>query len=263
MKPFLRWAGSKKQLLPTLLSMLPRGIDRYIEPFAGSACLFFEMQPQCAVLGDLSWELVTTYRTLRNDVDAVISELSKLRRGAQTYYRLRSWNPNTLALSKLAARFIYLNRFCFNGLYRTNEQGQFNVPYGHNKSKNDFDFAHLRSVARLLKRATLHVGDFSDTLRNARKGDFVYLDPPYVVKRRRIFREYGVESFCADDLHRLDKSLGGLDRRGIKFVVSYAYCREAKVLFSPWCTRRVLVRRNIAGFCAARRSAYELLAWNF
>lgn len=263
MKTFLRWAGSKKQLLPILRPLVIPLSGRYIEPFAGSACVFFDTTPTQAILGDLNWELISTYKALRKNVEGVIVELKKLRRGKEAYYRIRRSDPMQLSLEQVAARFIYLNHFCFNGLYRTNLDGKFNVPFGHNKSEVGFGFENLRHSATLLRRVELINGDFETTISSARSGDLVYLDPPYFVTNRRIFREYSSRSFQKGDLDRLALSLRMLDRNGVRFVLSYADCVKAKSLFSSWRIRRVRVRRNIAGFSGSRRGVYELLVCNF
>jgi len=129
-KPFLRWAGSKRKLLPQLLEFTPKDYGRYVEPFAGSACLFFHLKPRKALLGDINHDLIRTYLEVKYRVKEVVAELEKLNCSKENYYRIRAWQSERLSGPRQAARFIYLNRFCFNGLYRTNKTGQFNVPYG-------------------------------------------------------------------------------------------------------------------------------------
>ena len=260
MKSPIRWAGSKKQSVHLLKQYWNGG--RYIEPFAGSACLFFELEPEQAILGDLNWELVEALSALQTDVDRVLSRLRKFQVGEGAYYDIRRRDPKKLERFELAARFLYLNRYCFNGLYRTNLRGEFNVPYGPPRSGLGVDQQVVRGAARLLKRATVLHGDFETTVSHAREGDFVYLDPPYVVNKRRIFREYLPASFAASDLSRLQSLLFQLDRRRISFVITYADSEEARKLLSPWRPRRVRNRRNIAGFASSRRFSYELLATN-
>lgn len=260
-RSFLRWAGSKKQLLPILGEYWCDGYSRYIEPFAGSSCLFFHIEPAAAVLGDLNGELISTLRAIKRDVGRVIECLRRLPRDERTYYRVRSVEPSTLGLYEAAARFLYLNSLCFNGLYRTNASGHFNVPYcppGHDTVPEQL----LTKASELLKRATVLRLDFEETLAFADLGDFVYLDPPYALSGRRVFSEYGPRPFQPCDLVRLQKALKGLDQRGAKFVVSYADCLEARRTFRRWKVRRVKTRRNIAGFTGDRKCSYELLATN-
>src|SRR5437867_3115484 len=133
MNSFIKWAGSKKQLLPVITDQLPENYSRYIEPFAGSASLFFQLMPKQAILGDINKELIDTYSIIKTNIEGVISQLYQLKKSKKNYYHLRGINPEKLKEEEAAARFIYLNRFCFNGLYRTNKLGIFNVPYGEHK----------------------------------------------------------------------------------------------------------------------------------
>jgi DNA adenine methylase len=262
LKALLRWAGSKRQLLPKLSSYWHRDFGRYIEPFAGSAALFFHLEPSSAILGDLNSELTRTYSTLEADTDAVLDRLRSLRPTRDEYYRIRHLNPEKLSHPQAAARFIYLNRYCFNGLYRTNLHGEFNVPFGKPNGNMRIDENHIRSAADLLRRALLVHGDFEATLSYAQPGDFIYLDPPYAVTDRRVFREYTRVPFSQKDLERLAKVIDRVDAIGASFVITYADCTEARNLLRRWGSKRVGVRRNIAGFSGSRRIAYELLATN-
>ncbi len=163
---FLRWAGSKKQLLPVLQDYWTPKYRRYVEPFAGSACLFFRhfFLPTASVLGDLNSPLIHVYRCLKNDPEAVIQALSELPKGKSHYKRIRSLDGSDLTKAGRAAAFIYLNRFCFNGLYRTNKLGRFNVPYGGERSGSLPSADHLRACSSALRHTTLVDGDFNETL---------------------------------------------------------------------------------------------------
>ncbi|MGH2361408.1 MAG: DNA adenine methylase [bacterium] len=259
--PFLRWAGSKRQHVPLLRQYwCAAQHKRYIEPFAGSAALFFAVAPPRAVLGDLNGELIQTYRALSRDPEAVYRKLTRFAKGEAAYYRFRAMRRSDAKW--LAARFIYLNRFCFNGLYRTNFRGEFNVPYGAPKNDRLPDLDHLAACAQLLSRARLVRADFRRPLAMVEPGDFVYMDPPYAVSRRRVFVEYGKEPFSTDDLIDLATWLEEIDRRGASFVLSYADSHEARSLFRGWENRRFAVRRNVAGFSGARRNHYELFVSN-
>lgn len=262
MKSPIRWAGSKKALLPILSQYWNANPSRYIEPFCGSACFFFAVDPPEAILGDLNAELITALRTLRYQPDRVTECLSRHSISATTYYRLRALDPWQMSEVELAARFLYLNRCCFNGIYRTNRAGRFNVPYGPPKSATAFDFETLVAAAQKLKQATLLQADFEETLCKAEAGDFAYLDPPYAVASRRVFNEYHPKSFSHKDLKRLRSLLENLDRRGVAFVISYADSAEGRELVKGWNKRRVRTKRNIAGFAGARRTAYEVLGSN-
>jgi DNA adenine methylase len=214
------------------------------------------------VLGDLNPELIATYRALRRDAGLVCECLRRLPVTEHDYYRIRAIDPKPLSETETAARFLYLNRNCFNGIYRTNLSGRFNVPYGPPKNGAGFDYSRIIEAAKLLTRTELVHGDFSETLSRVEPGDFVYLDPPYAVADRRIFSEYYHKTFSIHDLSRLGEHLNKINRIGATFVISYADSKEARALFSSWATKRVRARRNIAGFAANRRHAYELIATN-
>lgn len=163
-QPFLRWAGSKRQLIPILIKYWDNQYFRYVEPFAGSASLFFSLSPSRALLGDINAELMATYEQVKHNLQSILSALKTMKRGRQSYLRLRSVDPLSLTPSMRAARFIYLNRFCFNGLYRTNRAGQFNVPYGGDKSGVIPSDDSFRRCSLCLQQAELVVGSFDATL---------------------------------------------------------------------------------------------------
>lgn len=262
-QPFLRWAGSKRQLIPILSQYWDNQYSRYVEPFVGSASLFFDLSPSRAVLGDINAELIATYRQVRDDVRPLLSSLKTLRKGRKNFLALRALDPSSLTPTMRAARFIYLNRFCFNGLYRTNQLGQFNVPYGDGKRSGKIasDDVLIRSSLSLQK-AKLVVGSFEKTLEKVKQGDFVYMDPPFSVKGRRVFNEYNASIFCTDDLKRLREWMIQFNKKGIDFLVSYAESEEAEFLSKGFHTKVVTVRRNIAGFATNRKYAKELLISN-
>ncbi len=264
MKTPIRWAGSKKALVPVLKKHWDRNPDaRYIEPFCGSACLFFELEPREAVLSDLNWELITAYRAIRLSTSRVIECMKRYPATKSHYYVLREIDPRSLSEVEIAARFLFLNKLCFNGIYRTNLAGHFNVPYAKPKRRRVvFDFDSLNKTALLLKSALLLQGDFEVALDEARAGDFVYLDPPYAVAKRRVFSEYQAQGFSERDLDRLRSCLVELDRRGVHFVLSYADSAEGRKLVSDWNYRRVRTRRNVAGFAGDRRLTFEVMASN-
>jgi DNA adenine methylase len=261
--PFLRWAGSKRRLLPILQTFWTKKHKRYVEPFAGSACLFFAIKPPKAILGDLNPELIATYIEVKYRIVDVLKELEVLRpANKQEYKRLRGIDISTLAPPARAARFIYLNRFCFNGIYRTNLLGQFNVPYSGYGCGNLPDGEALRKCSRRLQKARFMNADFEKVLKQAAKGDLVYMDPPYAVRGRRVFREYDPSSFTHKDITRLRSWMERLNSDGINFVVSYAESDEADVLKKDFSYETVAVRRNIAGFAAHRAWTNELLIAN-
>ncbi len=261
--PFLRWAGSKRRLLPVLQTFWTQRHKRYIEPFAGSACLFFAIKPAKAILGDLNPELISTYIEVKYRIDSVLEELKSLPpANKREYKRLRSLDPSTLSRTARAARFIYLNRFCFNGIYRTNLQGQFNVPYSGDRCGALPHEKIFQTCSSRLRVARFVNGDFEEVLKHAEKGDLVYMDPPYAVRARRVFREYDPSTFTHEDISRLRFWMERLNRAGINFVVSYAESDEADVLKQSFSYETVAVRRNVAGFAAHRAWTNELLISN-
>ena len=173
----------------------------------GSASLYFELAPRSGILADINSELVEAFQVVKDNPAAVSESLNRYPLGEETYYSLRDLNPKTLDRLDRTARFIYLNRFCFNGLYRTNKKGWFNVPYSPRKTGPLPPLIHLISVAKVLRRARIVCADFEDTLDQTRPGDFAYIDPPYALRRRRVFREYAANGFSAADLGRLREAL--------------------------------------------------------
>lgn len=262
-KPFLRWAGSKQRLLPKLLPYWGEGHQRYIEPFMGSSALFFRLQPKKAILSDINSELVKTFIAVKDHPRALHNKLTKFPHTKKSYYKIRALDTRKMSIIEKAARFIFLNRFCFNGIYRTNKDGHFNVPYSPSGTCNIPALSELYKYSRVLKKIKLINKDFQKVLINeTRKGDFVYLDPPYAVENRHIFRQYGPQTFGLEDIDRLQQTLKVLDKREVKFVLSYALCKEAKRTFLGWNTKQVYVHRNISGFAKHRRRAAELIISN-
>ncbi len=260
--PFLRWAGSKRKQAPRLATFWNSSYERYVEPFAGSACLFFSIQPKQALLSDINGDLITTFTAVRDHHRAVANRLHLLPKGKEAYYTIRQEGLSGLKPVDVAARFIYLNRYCFNGLYRTNSAGHFNVPYSPARVGHLATLEELAAASKVLQGATVTCSDFSDTLSTCQPGDFVYLDPPFAVGNRRMFRQYGPSSFGLEDINRLADHLLTLDSRGVGFALSYAHCKEALAAFGGWPKRHVYVQRNIAGFSQHRRRAGEVIFSN-
>ncbi len=259
---FLRWAGSKKRLIPKILPYWGEGFARYVEPFMGSAALFFSIEPPKAILSDINTALVETFCAIRDHPAAVYNRLLRLPLGEDAYYQIRQEYAAQRAPLDRAAYFVYLNRFCFNGLYRTNTKGTFNVPYAASKTGRLPTLNDLSKAAKVLSCAHIRAGDFEETLKDVKSGDFVYMDPPYAVNNRRIFRQYGPDSFGTEDLDRLAAALLTIDRCGATFLVSYAMCRAALEVFRGWHVRRAHTQRSVAGFAWHRRKAVEILVSN-
>jgi len=236
---------------------------RYVEPFAGSACLFFALRPPKAIIGDLNPELISTYIEVKYRLPAVLAELAELPPwNKEEYLRLRSLDTSRLEPQARAARFIYLNRFCFNGIYRTNLRGLFNVPYSGDRCGALPQDEVFQRCSRRLRGARFVNGDFESVLRRAERGDLVYMDPPYAVRAQRVFREYDPSTFTHEDISRLRSWMMRLHAAGISFLVSYAESDEADVLKKGFSYETISVRRNVAGFAAHRALTNELLISN-
>lgn len=261
----IRWAGSKRKILPKLRSAYEQSgsTGKYIEPFCGSAALFLELQPSSAVLADANLELVMALTALRDRPREIFDEVSAIPISEEIYYKVRAFTMSDEISPE--ARFFYLNRLCFNGIYRTNKSGHFNVPYGGRAKPATIPPWEKWSIcSESLKVAEIRCGDFHDVVdRAAVSGDFVYLDPPYAVSNRRVFKQYSAQEFGEEDLVRLTRLLESLDSRGAKFLVSYAQSPETKFISTGWNVRRTLAQRNVAGFAQHRRRAVEVLISNF
>lgn len=261
-RAFLRWAGSKRQLLPQIKRYWSPGFRRYVEPFCGSASLFFDIEPTTACLSDINPDLIETLRAVQLWPDTVSECLARLPTDRDSYYKIRSQEPYKLAPTDRAARFIYLNLLCFNGLYRVNQAGKFNVPYGSKQRKVLVSESDMRAVSRALSHANLYARDFEDAIHDTDGGDFIYLDPPYATADTRVFTQYHEKTFSPSDIDRLRSALQLAHERGVKFVLSYAETNELQSLSSNWRVERVRTRRNIAGFTGSRRYVNEVLISN-
>jgi DNA adenine methylase len=218
----LRWAGGKRRLIESLLALLPSSYERLIEPFAGSAALFFACRPTKAVLGDSNPELINFYEVLADHTDALVEGLLSLKASRPKYYEFRRAKPRSQV--SRAVRFAYLNRLCWNGLYRVNRQGAFNVPIGDRLPNHLWTRQQLEMAAKALKSAALVCSDFEQTLAKCASGDLVYLDPPYPKGSRTGsgFNRYTAAPFTAADHERLARRAASLHEEGVRVVVSLA-----------------------------------------
>ena len=259
---FIRWAGSKRQIRPILAKYWNSEFNRYIEPFVGSGNLFFFLQPNKSLLSDINSELIDTYTQIKNNPESVYKILVSIPVGESAFYKIRQMSTKELSQEEAAARFIYLNIFAFNGLYRTNLKGEFNVPYGRQKNPHIPNLDRYLLCSELLQTAQILCCDFETSLDKAQKGDFVYLDPPYKVNGKKIFHEYDKSGFSTDEIRRLKCQLAKLNSRGVRFLLSYAKSEEAEMLVEGFCKTEIIVRRNIAGFAQHRRNDVEWLITN-
>jgi DNA adenine methylase len=219
--PLLKWPGGKRNLIKKILPLIPPQFNRYFEPFLGGGALFFALQPPQAHLSDNNGELMLAYLQVRDQPGAVIRELRKLRNSERDYYKVRASRPT--GASAQAARFIYLITLAFNGIYRVNLNGEFNVPYGYKVHLDPCDEERIRRASDLLMNASLGHCEFEEALGDARQGDLVYLDPPYTVAHRNNgFLKYNAKIFSWEDQLRLARIARDLVRRGCAVVVSNA-----------------------------------------
>ena len=220
LKPFLRWAGGKSWLVQRLRSLLPPSIGTYYEPFLGGGSLFFNLLPENAVLSDLNERLVETYEVLRGQPSELTSILRNWSNSETTFYFIRNRDfPNKVFR---AAQFIYLNKTCWNGLYRVSRAGKFNVPFGYH-GRQVFYPGHLHEISRALQTSRLVTGDFASSVSEAREGDFIYFDPPYTTRHSKNgFLQYNKRLFSWEDQERLGRVAVALAERGCHVAVTNA-----------------------------------------
>lgn len=254
-KPFLRWAGGKQWLTTRLLKLIPTNRNfTYYEPFLGGGSLFFAIQPINSVLGDVNKDIIETYKVVRDSPHELIKILKGWKNNKKTYYELRGIEYEKPIWK--AARFIYLNRTCWNGLYRVNRSGKFNVPFGKNKRKA-LDELVLITASNTLQRAKLKHGDFQKNLATAKAGDFVYLDPPYtVLHAKNGFREYNENLFSWEDQVRLANTAQDLVNRGCFVVISNADNKDVINLYPNFFYQSV-TRHSILAADPRRRGKTE------
>lgn len=263
-RPFLKWAGGKGQLLRQFQPLLPRSYGRYFEPFVGGAALFFFLRPNRATLTDINAELIDCYRAVRDRVEAVIDALGHHTYDAAHYYRVRDLDPASLSLPERAARTIFLNKTGFNGLYRVNSAGRFNVPFGRYVNPSICNAPQLRACSAALQGVELEVRDFYHVLDHAVAGDFVYLDPPYVpVSSTASFTSYSAGGFGLRDQERLAELFAELDKRGVQVMLSNSDVPEIPRLYKGFHIDRVEALRTINAKTDARGKVGEIVIRNY
>ncbi len=268
----LKWAGGKSQLLSEIVPRLPSGFVTYYEPFMGGGALFFHLARagliRNAFLSDVNWDLITLYKAVQDDPEGVDRQISTLEfnNNRLDYYRARSlFNELPESEStRRAALMLYLNRHCFNGLHRYNSTGKFNVPFGNYRNPSMPGREELLEFAGLLRKAVLEVSDFQEILGRARKGDFVYMDPPYVpLSKTSAFTSYTMNGFSLEDQSRLARVARELDSRGARFMISHSATHIVKDLFSGFNLHEVKARRAINSIGTGRGAIAELIITNY
>ena len=276
-RPFLKWAGGKRQLLPEIVKYVPKMTSKhtYYEPFIGGGALLFQLQPPKAVINDSNSELINCYKVIRDSLDELMEELSKDKysNSETSYYEMRDLDRSTkkyeiLSEVEKAARIIYLNKTCYNGLFRVNSQGQFNVPFGRYKNPNFLDDAVLRAVNKYLNsnNITLLNQDFAEAVKDANRGDFVYLDPPYdPVSETASFTGYDVNGFNRDEQERLKEEFDALHKRGCKVMLSNSCTDFIRDLYKDdqYTIIKVRATRSINSNALKRGMVDEVLVLNY
>ena len=266
-QPFLRWVGGKSKLVGTIAQYLPQDLpcQTYWEPFLGAGALFFHLQPHLAVLSDLNKQLIDCYRAIKKEPDAISGRLERHRRlhGIEHYYRIRQRYNRSTASPQKTADFIYLNKACFNGVFRVNTHGEFNVPWGAKKKPALPTRGELGAVSCALRRARMGCWDYTKVVDKVRPGDLVYLDPPYPpLNGTACFRHYTANRFSTDDQQRVADVFAALDRVGCYVLASNAATEEIRRLYRRWQTREIRVRRWVSSN-GQRFLVNELIVTNF
>lgn len=269
--PVVKWVGGKRQLLDKILPLIPKH-STYVEPFVGGAAVLFELQPTKAIINDYNHELINVYNIIKSNPEELIQTLEKHRElnTKDYFYEIRSLDRDplfdTLTDIEKAARIIYLNKTCFNGLYRVNLSGQFNTPYGKYKNPNIVNASTIRAVSKYLNKDTIKIisGDYKDSLKGLRKGSFVYFDPPYVpISTSSSFTGYTEGGFSLKNQEELKEQCDKLNARGIKFLLSNSDCEFIKELYKDYNIITVKAKRNINRNGSDRGEINEVLVMNY
>ena len=259
MVPFLKWAGGKRWLVSNHSDLFPAKFNYYLEPFVGSGAVYFHLLPKKAVLGDTNIDLITTYKAIKTGWQKVEKELRKhhYNHSKFYYYYIRSLRPRTP--HTLAARFIYLNRTCWNGLYRVNRMGQFNVPIG---TKTDvlLDADDFGTTARILRNAKLVSKDFENVIDRSESGDFLFIDPPYTVKHNyNGFIKYNDLLFKWEDQERLQAAIVRAKRRRVIILLTNANHKSVRKLYQGIGEKKTLIRNSVLAADSSKRKECEEL----
>jgi len=270
-QPVLKWAGGKRQLLPEIEKYIPNKFSTYYEPFLGGGAVLFRLQPKKAVVNDVNEELINVYTVIRDNVEKLIKDLSKYKNEAEYYYEVRKWDRDNESYSKLssirkASRIIYLNKTCYNGLFRVNRAGQFNAPFGRYKNPNIINEGTLRAVSKYFNenKITFKCGDFEEAVKGIRKGAFVYFDPPYdPVSDSSSFTGYNKGGFDQEEQKRLKKLCDKLNQRGIKFLLSNSATDLIKNLYDDYKIEIIQAKRAVNSKGDKRGEIDEVLVRNY
>lgn len=269
--PVLKWVGGKRQLIETFSPLLPKKITSYCEPFVGGGALLFHLQPNIAYVNDINTDLICVYTVIKDSVDELIEELKQYKNNSDFFYAVRDWDRDRKKYSSLsaverAARILYLNKTCYNGLYRVNNAGEFNSPFGNYRNPNIVNEPVLHAVSAYFNAATVYFScvDYREVLANIKKGTFVYLDPPYdPVSETSSFTGYSKGGFSKEDQVRLRQCCDDLNKRGIKFMLSNSATPFILEQYAAYNITVVQAKRAINSVGSKRGDVDEVVVRNY
>lgn len=273
LQPFLKWAGGKRQLLPQIRRYIPdmSDVKTYWEPFIGAGAVLFDLQPKRACINDANPELVNCYRVIRDNVEGLIEDIQKHKTDdSEYYYRIRELDrsPKFVEMSDVekASRIIFLNKTCFNGLFRVNSQGYFNVPFGNYRNPTIVDVIIIKAISSYLNKNDVKITnlDFEHAVKDAKRGDFVYFDPPYdPVSDTSSFTGYNLDKFGKEEQLRLKRTYDELHKRGCKLMLSNSSTPFIEEIYSEYQIIRIPANRNINSVGSGRGQIDEFLILNY
>lgn len=270
--PFVKWVGGKRQLITEISEYLPKDIRslKYYEPFIGGGAILFHLQPSIAVINDFNEELINVYKVIKNNLDELIADLKIHENNSDYFYKIRGIDRteefNELTDIQRASRVIYLNKTCYNGLYRVNRAGEFNAPYGRYKNPNIVNEPTLKAVNKYLNSSdiTIRSGDYFDSLSDVDEKSFVYIDPPYhPISESSNFTGYVQGGWDINDQIRLRDTCNMLNERGVRFLLSNSSSQEIRELYDSYRITTVRANRAINSNGAARGEIDEVLIKNY
>ncbi len=267
--PFLKWAGGKRQLISQMNKYFPKNFNKYIEPFLGGGAVLFYLKPDFSIIIDINKDLINCYKVIKNNVKDLIDLLKTQKNEKSYYYKIRALDRDEEKFIKLsniekASRIIYLNRCCYNGLYRVNSKGQFNVPFGKYKNPNFCDEENLIAVSKVLENVKIIHGSFDTCLDYAEKDDFIYFDPPYYpISKTSSFTSYTKENFGENSQQKLFNVFKRLDERDCKLMLSNSYSEYIKNLYKDYKIITLDARRAINCNAEKRGNINVLLILNY
>lgn len=267
-KPFVKWVGGKRQLLKQFKNLYPQNFcfqtHTYFEPFVGGGAVFFNLQPYQSEISDMNFELITAYKVIQKNVEALIMSLQKHQYEKEYFLKMRDQDPLQLSDIERASRFIFLNRTCFNGLYRVNKKGRFNVPFGRYANPLICDKENLRTVHEALQNTKIFCRPYQKVLDNAQKGDFIYFDPPYVpLNPTSSFTSYTKEGFGLKQQEELRDTFAELSKRGCYVMLSNSDTLVVRELYKDFTIHSVQAGRAINASSGKRGKVGEVVVVNY